>query len=54
MKAKLPRDSKLTVKVYDHDLIGANDLIGSTDIDIEDRFLSWRRASCGLSQQYIK
>ena len=54
IKAKLPRDGKLSVKVFDHDLIGANDLIGSTDIDIEDRFLSWRRASCGLSQQYIK
>ena len=54
IRAKLPRDGKLTVKVYDNDLLGGNDLIGQTTLDIEDRFLSWRRASCGLPQQYIK
>ncbi|XP_063694280.1 myoferlin-like isoform X6 [Bolinopsis microptera] len=54
IRAKLPRDSKLSIKVYDHDLIGANDLIGSTTVDVEDRYMSWRRASCGVSQQYIK
>ena len=53
MKASIPRDSKLIVKVYDHDLIGSNELIGGTTIDLEDRFLSWKRASCGLSIQYI-
>lgn len=54
VRAKLPRDSKISVSVFDHDLIGTNDLIGSTTIDVEDRYLSWRRASCGVAQQYIK
>ena len=53
LRASLPRDSQLIIKVLDHDLIGADDYIGGTTIDLEDRFLSWKRASCGLSEQYI-
>ena len=52
-RCSLPRDSQCVIKVYDHDLIGANDLIGNTTIDLEDRYLSWKRANCGLSKQYI-
>ena len=51
--AHLPRDSLLQITVYDHDLIGSDDVVGSTYIDLEDRFLTWKHASCGVSKQYI-
>ncbi|VDP88615.1 unnamed protein product [Echinostoma caproni] len=36
----------------DHDRIGSDDLIGETRIDIENRFHSPYRATCGLMQKY--
>lgn len=35
---ELPGVSQLTVQVYDHDVIGSDDLIGETNIDLEDRW----------------
>mmetsp|Transcript_32447 Transcript_32447/g.29256 ORF Transcript_32447/g.29256 Transcript_32447/m.29256 type:complete len:194 (-) Transcript_32447:424-1005(-) len=36
----LPGASKLTIKVNDYDRFGADDLIGKTSIDLENRFYS--------------
>ena len=49
----LPRESQMKIFVYDHDLIGADDVVGSTTIDLEDRYLTWKHAGCGVSKQYI-
>jgi len=48
----LPRDNTLTISVFDYDLIGGDDLIGETKIDLEDRLMSRYRATCGLPQTY--
>ena len=54
LKAVLPFDRKLTVTIMDHDLLSADDLIGSTDIDLENRFLSLHRAHIGLPENFHK
>nr|XP_047145918.1 otoferlin-like isoform X1 [Hydra vulgaris] len=48
----LPHDNMLVVSIYDYDLVGSDDLIGETKIDIENRFFSKHRAICGLSKNY--
>lgn len=45
-------ESLLTVAVYDWDLVGTDDLIGETKIDLENRFYSKHRATCGIAQTY--
>ena len=45
-------DNMLTVGVYDYDMVGSDDLIGETRIDIENRFYSRHRPTCGLSTVY--
>ncbi|XP_074657543.1 otoferlin-like [Tubulanus polymorphus] len=52
MEANFPMESKLNIQVYDWDLAGSNDLIGETDIDIENRFYTNHRARCGVSRKY--
>ncbi|XP_050431125.1 otoferlin-like [Adelges cooleyi] len=47
-----PKCSTVTVRIMDHDMIGKDDLIGETTIDIESRFYSKHRAQCGLSSHY--
>lgn len=47
-----PQDSMLTVAVLDWDLVGSDDLIGETKIDLENRFYSKHRATCGLASRY--
>ena len=54
LKVVLPFDRKLTVTIMDHDLLSADDLIGSTDIDLENRFLSLHRAHIGLPETFQK
>ncbi|XP_077991096.1 otoferlin-like isoform X2 [Glandiceps talaboti] len=51
-EALFPQESMLIVQVYDWDMIGRNDLIGETKIDLENRFYSRHRALCGIAQQY--
>ncbi|XP_030074743.1 fer-1-like protein 6 [Microcaecilia unicolor] len=52
LQATFPQESLLTVLIYDHDLVGTDDLIGATKIDLENRFYSRHRATCGLQSQY--
>lgn len=47
-----PLDTELVVKVMDHDLVGADEVIGETRVDLENRFYSRHRASCGLAFYY--
>ena len=52
MDASFPMDSMLTVQIYDWDLVGIDDLIGETRIDLENRFYSRHRATCGVASTY--
>uniref|UniRef100_G3THV4 Fer-1 like family member 6 n=1 Tax=Loxodonta africana TaxID=9785 RepID=G3THV4_LOXAF len=52
IQATFPKESLLSVLIYDHDMIGTDDLIGETKIDLENRFYSKHRAVCGLQSQY--
>ena len=51
-EATFPMESKLQVQVFDWDLIGSDDLIGETVIDLENRFYSKHRATCGISKEF--
>nr|XP_046260385.1 fer-1-like protein 6 isoform X2 [Scatophagus argus] len=52
LQATFPQDSLLSVLIYDYDLVGGDDLIGETRIDLENRFYSQHRATCGLPAEY--
>ncbi|XP_044155415.1 LOW QUALITY PROTEIN: fer-1-like protein 4 [Bufo gargarizans] len=52
MTISFPAESELTISVFDHDLIGSDDLIGETKLDLENRFYSSHRPNCGLALQY--
>lgn len=42
----------IVIQVMDWDLLGSDDLIGETKIDLENRFYSRHRATCGLPRTY--
>ncbi|XP_009577365.1 PREDICTED: fer-1-like protein 4, partial [Fulmarus glacialis] len=52
LTVSFPMESELTVAIFDHDLVGSDDLIGETKIDLENRFYSKHRANCGVASQY--
>ncbi|TRY99590.1 hypothetical protein DNTS_007906 [Danionella cerebrum] len=52
IEATFPMESMLNVAVYDWDLVGTDDLIGETKIDLENRFYSKHRATCGIASNY--
>ncbi|KAL2082435.1 hypothetical protein ACEWY4_022253 [Coilia grayii] len=52
IEATFPMESMLTVSVYDWDLVGSDDLIGETRIDLENRYYSKHRATCGIAANY--
>uniref|UniRef100_A0A670XR08 C2 domain-containing protein n=1 Tax=Pseudonaja textilis TaxID=8673 RepID=A0A670XR08_PSETE len=52
LSISFPIESELTISIFDHDLIGSDDLIGETKIDLENRFYSNHRANCGVASQY--
>ncbi len=47
-----PMDSFLKIQVMDYDTLSADDLIGETIIDLENRFFTKHRAMCGLVNTY--
>ena len=50
--ATFPMDSILRIQVYDYDTFSADDLIGESVIDLENRFFSKHRAICGIPNTY--
>lgn len=52
IEATFPNESQLTVQVYDWDLVGSDDLVGETSIDLENRYYSRHRATCGIAERY--
>ena len=51
-EATFPFDNIVTVSVWDWDMLGSDDMIGQTKIDIESRFYSKHRPSCGVALDY--
>ncbi|XP_047438117.1 fer-1-like protein 4 [Mugil cephalus] len=52
LTVSFPLETELIIKIMDHDLVGADDIIGETRVDLENRFYSRHRASCGLALYY--
>ncbi|XP_078093137.1 fer-1-like protein 4 isoform X2 [Mustelus asterias] len=52
MTVAFPMETELTVSIFDHDMVGKDDLIGETKLDLENRYYSKHRAQCGLPAQY--
>lgn len=50
----LPYGHTLTISVMDWDRITKDDLIGSTKIDVENRYYSKHRATCGLPEAALE
>lgn len=48
----LPMEKDLRVEVFDWDLIGTDDKVGETIIDLENRYLSKYKAWCALPSTY--
>uniref|UniRef100_A0A8C5C0G3 C2 domain-containing protein n=1 Tax=Gadus morhua TaxID=8049 RepID=A0A8C5C0G3_GADMO len=52
IEATFPMDSTLTVSIFDWDMVGTDDLIGETRVDLENRYFSKHRATCGVASNY--
>ena len=51
-EALLPVDNMVKIQVFDYNLVRSDDLIGETKIDIENRFYSKHRPTCGVGIAY--
>ena len=49
----IPQEHEMRVVVMDHDASSADDLIGYTAIDLENRFLTSFQATCGIPKLYF-
>lgn len=54
MKGTFPMDNLISVGLWDFDMQTSDDLIGETEIDIENRYYTRHRARCGLARQYYQ
>ncbi|KAK2849906.1 hypothetical protein Q7C36_008689 [Tachysurus vachellii] len=52
IQASFPKESLLRILIYDYDVVGGDDFIGETQIDLENRFYSRHRATCGIPTEY--
>lgn len=48
----IPKNTILKISIYDRDTFKLDDLIGTTEIDVEDRLRSKYGACCGLPREY--
>lgn len=48
----IPLETSMNVQIFDYDALGSHDLIGETCIDLESRYFSRHRGTCGLSLDY--
>ena len=51
-EVQLPIQSLLRIQLWDWDMASTNDLIAETKIDVENRWFSSHRATCGLPKRY--
>ncbi len=51
-EVQLPIQSLLRIQLWDWDMTSTDDLIAETKIDIENRWFSCHRATCGLPKRY--
>ncbi|CAF3824596.1 unnamed protein product [Rotaria sordida] len=49
---QLPFQSLIRIQIWDWDMTSFNDMVGETKIDIENRWFSCHRATCGLPKRY--
>ncbi|XP_071016401.1 fer-1-like protein 4 [Oncorhynchus clarkii lewisi] len=54
LTVSFPLETEITLMVFDHNLVGSDDLIGETRIDLENRFYSHHHAGCGIALYYDK
>ncbi|XP_061731426.1 fer-1-like protein 4 isoform X1 [Nerophis ophidion] len=54
LTVSFPLETDVLIRVMDHDIVGSDDIIGETRVDLENRFYSRHRASCGLALYYDK
>ena len=54
LKVTLPLQKDLCIRVKDYDLLSADEIIGQTWVDLENRLLSKYRATCALPTSYYK
>ena len=54
LKVILPLQKDLCVRVKDYDLICSDEIIGETWIDLDNRFMTKHRATCGLPKVYYE
>ena len=47
-------EEKKTIRIKDYDLICSDEIIGETWIDLENRFMTKHRATCGLPMFYYE
>lgn len=52
LKANIPIEKDLIIRVKDYDLLSTDDVIGETVVDLENRYLSKYRATVGLPKSY--
>ncbi|XP_074642408.1 myoferlin-like [Tubulanus polymorphus] len=52
MKTTLPLHKDLQICIKDYDLLSTDDVIGETVIDLENRYLTKFRATCGIPKTY--
>ncbi|XP_072930870.1 otoferlin-like isoform X2 [Epargyreus clarus] len=52
LRCSLPDDYRLTVSLFNYDVIEPDELIGSSTIDLEDRIYTKHRARVGLAPEY--